>query len=230
MLKKDLMPKEVSSKVLPTLVSIDTSGSMEGIPLEEVKKGLLSFRDAIMEDTKAKQTVRIQCVTFNNSVQPIFDDFEPVESLTDQVVNNLQANGWTHLYETHEVAFRLLENYKKNLSMQGINYYRPILITLTDGFPTDVPSNNRSEWEDIRRYLHGWEEHKRFIPYVFATTSADLEFLRWLYPEGRAFLVPNADFSKVFQWLSASVSAQSHGIGETEENQPTAYGLDYIPL
>ncbi len=230
MILKDLMPNEISSKVLPVSLSIDVSDSMEGKPLEEVKKGLFAFRNATIEDPKAKQAVRIQCIPFNNTVQPIFNDFESVNSLTDEVINGLQAGGLTHLYESYEVAFKLLEDYKKNLSMQGINYYRPMLITLTDGAPTDVSSSNKSDWENIRRHLHEWEQHKKFIPYVFATTDADIEFLRWLYPDGHAFLVPDADFSKVFQWLSGSVSAQSRGVGKTEENKPTAYGLDYIDL
>ena len=232
MLNKDLMPQNVSANVTPLIVQVDTSGSMSGEPIEEVRKGLTAFSQALKNDEKAVATVRLQVVTYNDDVQTLFNEFLPVNDENFQsFIENINANGSTSMFKAFEKSLNLFTEYKKSLSEQGVNYYRPIYVHLTDGYPTDVSSNERGRWESIRSRLRNSRQSKEFIPFCFATRTADLEFLNWLYPEGHVFLIENNRYDSVFQWLSNSMSAVSRATGRsvTIEN-PTVYEGITLPI
>ena len=97
----------------PVILLLDTSGSMQGKPIQELNAGIEIFRDELMADSLASKRVEIAIVGFG-----------PVEVIQDFVTSDyfdppkLQARADTPMGS-------------------AIAYYRPWIFLITDGGPTD---------------------------------------------------------------------------------------------
>ena len=58
---------------VPVCLCLDTSGSMEGRPIEELNEGVRLFYEAIKEDETALYSAEISVVTFGGNAECIRD-------------------------------------------------------------------------------------------------------------------------------------------------------------
>src|SRR5215212_1595308 len=119
----------------PCVLLLDTSGSMQGKPIEALNEGLWVFKMEVCKDALASRRVEVAVVTFDDTVKVVqpfigIEDFEPPV---------LSAQGLTHMGGGIARALDLLQLRKSQYKDHGITYYRPWVFMITDGEPQGEP-------------------------------------------------------------------------------------------
>jgi len=193
------LPANYEQKCACILV-LDTSGSMDGEPINELNKGLQHFKAEIQEDITASNRLEVSVVTFNNIInienQPCL--------VNDWTVPELQAGGTTKMVDGVDKALEVLEERKAWYKETGQKYYRPYVILMTDG----VPDNDQNIDELIEKVNAGVNK-KQFNFWAFGVEGADMDLLKRISPSFTQKL-KGTDFATFFKWLSNSMSAISN--------------------
>lgn len=134
----------------PCILLLDTSGSMQGAPIQELNNGLVTFKDELMADELAAKRVEVCIVTFE-PIQ-VVTEFESAEHFYPPV---LEANGDTPMGSAIETALQLLQQRKDAYRSNGISMFRPWIFLITDGGPTD-------NWQNAARLLAEGQAQKSF--------------------------------------------------------------------
>ncbi len=121
------------TKRVPVCLCLDISVSMDGEPIEQLNKGIELFYEAINNNEQAKQAVEVCIVTFGETVR-VDQDFKDID---DELPPRFSAGGVTPMGEAVNRAMDLLEDRKREYKENGIEYFQPWLVLITDGAPTD---------------------------------------------------------------------------------------------
>ena len=196
------------SRRLPVYILIDTSGSMQGEPIESVKVGLSDMMTTLRQDPYALETVWISIITYDNDVNQVL----PLTELSDLQLPNIVTpeSGPTHM----GAALKLLcEKYDKEVNMGSKEQkgdWMPLLFILTDGKPSDVqaydeiiPVVKKHPFTNIVACAAGpkakTEPLKKLTDNVFSLDTMD-----------------SNSFKKFFQWVSIQVMGGGRTIGVTD--------------
>ena len=196
------------SRRLPVYILIDTSGSMQGEPIESVKVGLSDMMTTLRQDPYALETVWISIITYDKDVNQVL----PLTELSDLQLPNIVTpeSGPTHM----GAALKLLcEKYDKEVNMGSKEQkgdWMPLLFILTDGKPSDVqaydeiiPVVKKHPFTNIVACAAGpkakTEPLKKLTDNVFSLDTMD-----------------SNSFKKSFQWVSIQVMDGGRTLGVTD--------------
>jgi uncharacterized protein YegL len=186
---------------------------MGGAPIAELNAALTGLTRDLSADALAMKRVEIGLVTFG-PVRSIFafdtpDRFQP---------DPLEADGDTPMSAAIERGLELLGTRKKSYKTNGIAYYRPWVMLMTDGAPTD-------EWQRAAEMVHQGEEQKAFSFFAVGVEGADMEILRRIAAPTRPPLkLAGLKFGELFSWLSTSLKDVSRSnIGQTVALPPPGW-------
>ena len=114
------LPKDYQRSTLALALVIDTSGSMDGEPLEEAK------RCAEFVRSQLNQNDRIGIVRYSNNAHVVLPMSEPISEPFQEALSELNANGFTNLMGGWESGRGLLTQINERFDVKRI-------ILLSDG-------------------------------------------------------------------------------------------------
>lgn len=185
----------------PCVLLLDTSGSMQGQPIQALNEGLRTFKESLNQDPLAARRVEVAIVAFNNEVS-VVEDFVTADQFTPPV---LTAGGQTFMGSAINRALDLLQARKTQYRTHGISYYRPWVFLITDGEPQGespdeiVRASNRIRTE---------EDNKRVAFFAVGVEGANMTKLE-SYVRRPPMRLIGLNFREMFVWLSASMQKVS---------------------
>ena len=197
---------------------LDTSGSMQGTAIDALNQGLWAFKEDLMKNSLASRRVEVAVVTFDSDVKVVHefvtaDSFEPP---------TLTAQGLTHLGAGIHLALDMIQARKALYRTHGVAYYRPWIFMVTDGEPQGEPEQII---EQVTQRLKQDEVNKRVAFFPVGVENANLDRLGQISVRTPIKLT-GLNFTEMFLWLSASMTAVSHSqMDEQIALPPVGWGL-----
>ena len=186
---------------IPCVIVIDTSGSMTGHPIDEVNAGVRRFAEEISTDELTALRADVAIIAFNQEHRVLVNFGETLD--TEESL--LMASGGTLMAPPIATALDMIERRKKAYQENGIPYYRPIVLLITDGYPND----RQQELASVAKRIKEGEKDRKLTFWPVGTEQANMECLSELSTmEPRTLRGTN--FVQLFQWLSSSISRISH--------------------
>lgn len=219
---------------LPVYLLLDTSGSMAGDPIRDVRTGVEAFKEQVSSDPFAEETVHIGVIIFGEEATFVTKGLIPIGKFRDEFnTESLSANGQTPL---GQALWLLEESLDKDIKapVKGGDKgdWKPLIFILTDGEPTD-------EWRKPREAILNRQQKKVINlitvgcgPRINQQTLKDISMGS---PKGSTFIMGNDSdaFKKFFDWVSQttskiakSVSQPDGGDKPTDIDQPP---FQYVP-
>lgn len=189
---------------VPVCLCLDTSGSMDGQPINELNEGVRLFYEAIKEDETALYSAEISIVTFGGNSAECIADFASLELQPDSP--KLVARGMTPMGEAVNMGLDLLERRKEEYKDRGVDYYQPWLVLMTDGEPNgDKQELSRA----LNRTFELVNQKKLTVFPIGIGVNADMNILKQFSPNRLPLKLQGLKFREFFAWLSKSVSKTS---------------------
>lgn len=188
---------------VPVCLCLDTSGSMCGVPIDELNEGVRLFYESIREDETALYSAEISIVTFGENAQCIVD-FSSLERQPN--APTLSAKGMTPMGEAVNMGLDLLEQRKEDYKCSGVDYYQPWLVLMTDGIPNGDPSEL---FRAMTRTVELVNQRKLTVFPIGIGSEADMSILEKFSPKRPPLKLKGLNFREFFSWLSKSVSKTS---------------------
>lgn len=185
---------------LPLAIIADTSGSMgwgENPAIDLLNEGLKKFKEEIENDEIACMSLETSIINCGLDINVLLE-FDNIYNLN---IPKLKANGGTPLGESILLALETLEKRKVQYKSCGIQYYQPMLLIMTDGYPTT------DTLEAIRKVKEKIINNKLSVVCLAIGDDADKELLKKFNNE--VTTINKFEFNNFFMWLSQSVKEVS---------------------
>lgn len=201
---------------------LDTSGSMNGEPIEALNNGFNGLISMLRADPQAMDTMHLSIITFDREVKnivPLIDlaSFHPMEIICPD-------SGPTHTGAALEMVSELVQRDLIKGSTEQKGDWRPLLFIFTDGKPSDI------------------QKYRQMIPVIkdlefgiivgcAAGPKADEQFLKELTSEVVKLDATDAvTLSSFFRWVSSSITmgGKTQGTGENITLPPPPSELNII--
>lgn len=193
---------------------LDTSGSMQGEPIEAVSAGMETLIGALRQDPYALETVHLTVMTFDAEAKTVV----PLTPLEDVVLPQITTprSGPTHLGAALEMLGQQVRRDVVRSSDSVKGDWAPYLFVMTDGKPSDIQLYEE-QCSKIRALGFG------SIVGCAAGPKAREDDLRQLCDHVvRLDTMDNSAFAKLFKWVSEVIA---HG----NKSQGTSAAADLPP-
>jgi uncharacterized protein YegL len=180
----------------PCVLLLDTSGSMGGMPMMQLNEGVRTFKQELMGDPLATKRVEVAIVTFGPVT--VESDFHTVPNFHPR---ELDTTGDTPMGEAIKMGIEMVSRRKKEYKEHGISYYKPWIILITDGAPTD-------EYAQAAMQVREGEAGKKFAFFAIGVEGANMDILKQISVRAPLKL-KGLMFREFFMWLSASMKMVS---------------------
>ncbi|MEO6549670.1 MAG: VWA domain-containing protein [Ferruginibacter sp.] len=199
---------------LPVYLLLDTSGSMNGEPIEAVKNGVQVMISSLRQNPQAIETAFISVIIFGSTATQLI----PLTDLASFQMVDLKAGGTTSLGAALSLVANKIDTEVAKTTMDQKGDWKPLVFIMTDGIPTD-------NWQQ------GLDEFKkRKTAYTVACAAgggADVKILKQITDNVVSLDTANGDaISKFFAWVTASIGVTSTRI---EDSGKEVKGLNELP-
>jgi uncharacterized protein YegL len=201
----------------PCVLLLDTSGSMQGEPIEALNQGLLSLKDELIKNSLASRRVEVAIITFDSHIN-VVQDFVTADQFNPPI---LTAQGLTTMGAGIHKALDIIQERKSQYRSNGIAYYRPWVFMITDGEPQGELDH---VVDQASQRLQGDEANKRVAFFTVGVENANMTRLNQISVR-TPLKLKGLNFIEMFVWLSASMSAVSHSqVDEQVALPPIGWG------
>jgi uncharacterized protein YegL len=189
---------------IPVIIIADVSGSMgENGKIEALNQSIKEMIKTFANEAKTRAEIQVGMITFGGNSARTHLPLAPASQILD--VKPLEAAGATPMGSAFDLARELIEDKEKITSRA----YKPVLILVSDGLPTD-------NWQDAFTALCNSDRAQKATRFALAIGSdADEDMLRKFAndvesPLFRAHEV--RDIHKFFRAVTMSVGARTTSI------------------
>jgi len=201
------MPLNYEPKAICMLV-LDVSGSMAGSPIGQLNEGVRKFIEFTGKDSVASQRVELGIVSFSG-VAELIQEPTLVSNIS---FSDLEIGTVTNLVPGMELAMKTIENRKAYYRQHGITHFRPFIILMTDGAPTDKAQDIRTLGERIKIDV----DSKKYMFYPLGVTGAnERRMMEFSHPSTPPMPLDPSKFEAFFRWLSNSMSSVSRSTADS---------------
>lgn len=210
-----LTPPEIISlrknmaRRLPVYLLLDTSGSMQGEPIEAVRVGLQTMLTALRQDPAALETVWLSIITFDSDVKQLMPITE-LESFTLPQIN-IPQSGATFLGKALEVLCACYDKEVIKNTAEHKGDWMPLLFIMTDGSPSDL---------GLYREMIAQVKMRHFgnIVACAAGSKAKESYLQELANTVVSLDTTDSNtFKLYFKWVSDAINVGNRSIGSSSE-------------
>lgn len=197
------------------LLLIDTSGSMDGSPMEELNNGLNQFKEEVCKDKTTRDVLDVAIVTFSDEVKSV-QEFVPIEYMKPV---NLTACGGTYYAPAIQTAMDKVRDRSRFYRRSGTEPYKPWIILISDGEPLD-------DIKDIAAAVQAQEEAGKLKLFSLGVGQYDSHSLHMLSGP-KVMKLKGYDFSSFFDWVNKSMrSVSMSSPDETPKGVPLPENVD----
>ncbi len=191
---------------LAFVLLLDTSGSMNGDPISRLNRAIRELKENLANDEIALRRVDVAIIEFNDHAR-VVQDFTP---LAEMQPVTLVAKGCTAMGEGINLAIDKVKERNRFYDSMGTPCYRPWIMMITDGAPTDditsareriIQEENKDTYGKIKFFAVGVPGYKEEI-----LTSISK----------RCIALDEAKFDNFFNWVGKSMVTIS--VSRVDEN------------
>lgn len=218
--------------VFPFYLCLDVSASMSGAPIDSVNRQMPLLRASVGEDPAIAEVIRFGVVTFSDVAHTLLPlcDLSMVEA-----VPTVAAQGRTSYAAAFEHLRQVIEDDYFTSRSKGDRWYRPAVIFISDGRPTD----EEPRW----RASHGrltdpaWKRHPNILAFGFGDADPSVLALVSESKPNRAFIAaegaePAKVVPELMKGLIQSIVSSSASVytGEAQLVPPEVPSMKPIPV
>lgn len=199
---------------LPVYLLLDTSGSMNGEPIEAVKNGVQMMISSLRQNPQAIETAFLSVITFSSTASQLI----PLTDLASFQMQDIKAGGTTALGDALRLTAQCIDREVQQTTTEKKGDWKPLVFIMTDGIPTD-------NWQS------GLAEFKRrkvaFTVACAAGSSVDTTILKQI--TDNVVSLDTADggsIAKFFAWVTASIGVSSTKV---EDAGKEVTGMNELP-
>ncbi|HEY3811447.1 MAG TPA: VWA domain-containing protein [Acidimicrobiales bacterium] len=218
--------------VFPFYLCLDVSASMAGAPIESVNHQLPLLRASIGEDPAIAEVIRFGVVTFSDVAHTLLPlcDLSLVEAVPE-----VTAQGRTSYAAAFDHLRQVIEHDYHASRAGGDRWYRPAVIFISDGRPTD----DSERWRSAHQRLTdpAWKRHPNILAFGFGDADPAVLAAVSESKPNRAFIaVEGAEPSRVVPELMSGLiqsivsSSASVYTGEAQLVPPEVPTMTPIPV
>jgi uncharacterized protein YegL len=195
---------ECQNRELRTLVCIanDTSKSMFGDPIEEVRQGLGAMCKQLKDDPVTSLRCEMALARFGHEI-----DITPFTSVANVTLPNLVAKGRTPLAEVVLIAIEAILRRKMDYQEEGIDSFKAMLFVLTDGAGTSP----LSAMVEARMRVVDVETRNQVACFFISTRNGNMDQLASLSVRP-PLQMRDGMYQKTLEWLGRSVRIVSNSM------------------
>lgn len=190
------------------ILLIDCSYSMTGPRINAVNHALKQFELDIKQNTLTALRAEISVVPFAHEIgeSSTFISAQHFEAPT------MYAGGGTKIAQAVVYALDAVEKRKETYKRQGVEYFRPLIILLTDGYPEH---DTEAEIHAARQRVNDAETNQKAVVFTFGVNDdpggpgADIGQLNRIVVRAAQELTQTTQIAGMFTWLSKSLSGIS---------------------
>lgn len=209
----------VNEPHMALLFLLDTSGSMAGMPIEELNNGINRFKQQVCQDEKTKAILDVAIIEFNSNWK-VLQDFVPVQYMETQ---SLEARGSTYMKDALDKAIQMVDERSRFYRRSGTEPYKPWIVLISDGEPFDNP-------EELESKINEMVSKEKLAFWSLSVPGANNELLHKLSGK-RVLNLDDYDFKGFFDWVNKSmraVSTSSPGEKPKGEALPKTVTIDEL--
>ncbi|WP_185269571.1 VWA domain-containing protein [Chryseobacterium bernardetii] len=187
---------------------LDTSGSMNGEPIQALNNGFNGLISMLRADPQAMESLHLSVITFDREVKNII----PLTALANFYPMEITCpdSGPTHTGATLEMVAELVQKDVVKGSADEKGDWQPLLFIFTDGRPSDI-----QKYRQMIPVLRGLEFGG--IVGCAAGPKADEQFLKELTDHVVKLDTTDAiTLSSFFKWVSSSITQGGHSQNTTD--------------
>ncbi|HET9077019.1 MAG TPA: VWA domain-containing protein [Acidimicrobiales bacterium] len=218
--------------VFPFYLCLDVSASMSGDPIQSVNQQMPRLRASVGEDPAVAEVIRLGIITFSDvarSVLPLCD-----LSLVEEVPE-VTAQGRTSYAAAFDHLRQVIEADYQHSRASGDRWYRPAVLFISDGRPTDDLFQWRASLD--RLVDPGWKRRPNILAFGFGDADAEVLAAVTSSKPNRAFIAAEgAEPAKVVPELLAgliqSIVSSSASVyeGAAQLTPPDVPSMNAIPV
>ena len=210
------VPSSSGGIKLPVCLVLDISGSMSDTldgkrgsfsKIDQLNYNIDKLFDTIINDNNAKMMSDICLIGCGGEKPKIICGYSNVENVH---FKHQTASGRTPLGASVDMALEMLRKRRQYYRDNGIEHFKPILMIMSDGLPTEPEYIYESAAKRCSEMVE--KEGLKVLPIAIGDMAA-LDILDLFSPKVKAKAITNMDvFKQLFEMLSTSISRSDNTV------------------